>query len=87
MHDEIDAAGNPYRSIALLQIGKAINTALRLPEQKFVGKWNKYFLFHSDWMFVGTFVESVKQLLYAEHARVACLLNICDSNMGLSTVI
>jgi hypothetical protein len=53
-----------------------IDATKRLPEKVFVGAWEEYFFFDSDWMFESTFVERLKGVLEIEGGAWACICNL-----------
>lgn len=58
----------------------AIDLSNQLPNNVFVGAWKNFYLFDSDWIFEGAFVEKISSMLDAEGSSCACLMNL-DHNM------
>jgi hypothetical protein len=54
----------------------AIKTAARLPQNVFQPGWGSFYLFNSDWMFEGAFVEKIRIMLQQEGSSCACIVNL-----------
>jgi hypothetical protein len=61
----------------------AIDGKSRLPKNVFRPGWGTFYLFNSDWMFEGAFVEKVRMLLKHEGASCACIINL-DRDIGVA---
>jgi hypothetical protein len=59
----------------------AIDRTARLPTNVFKPGWGSFYLFNSDWMFEGAFVEKVRTMLQQEGANCACIANV-DHDLG-----
>ena len=61
---------------ALANLNSAIVASSRFPDSVFVGDWENYFFFDSDWMFNTEFPETIKKFLAVEGSACACLFNL-----------
>jgi hypothetical protein len=59
----------------------AIDRNARLPRNVFRSGWANFYLFNSDWMFEGAFIEKVRTMLQHEGANCACIVNL-DRDAG-----
>jgi len=70
-------------SAALENTRRLINADRRFPGNVFVGTWDEYFFFDSDWITDRELVRTVQSLLRGESGSCACLLKL-DSGTGIT---
>ena len=63
-------------ALARANLGVAIDTGRRFPENVFLGDWEAYWFFDSDWIFDEEFVERTKWLLTIEGGECACMADL-----------
>lgn len=62
--------------VALANLSRSVDANRRFPDHVFVGDWEHFFFFDSDWMFDQQFVELLKMVLVAERGSCACIVNL-----------
>ncbi|MGB7219763.1 MAG: hypothetical protein WBD07_13275 [Vicinamibacterales bacterium] len=67
---------------AAVNVRHGINRDRRFPLNVFVGDWEEFLFFDSDWMFAAEFVQYIKTLLDLENGACACLLNLDSATAG-----
>ncbi len=73
----------PTCSAALEKARGLISADRGFPNNVFVGSWEEYVFFDSDWITDGEFVRTVQSLMRAEGSTCACLVKL-DSGTGLT---
>ena len=61
---------------ALTILSCSVDSSRRFPDNVFLGEWEHYAFFDSDWMFGKGFVELMRAVLTAEHESCACIVNL-----------
>lgn len=57
-------------------LARTIDVENRFPNYVFRGTWDRFYLFGSDWIFEGAFMDKVSSLLGVEGSTCACLVNL-----------
>jgi hypothetical protein len=65
----------------LPNLNRAIDMARRFPQNVFLGNWDAFFFFDSDWIFCREFVESAKVLLQIEGGTQVTIFHL-DAQPG-----
>lgn len=64
-------------------LNRVVDGGRKFPDNVFIGEWDYFFFFDSDWMFDTNFVEQIKAVLLAERSACACISNLDATANGV----